>query len=103
MTNTENTTAPFIVCPECEGVGSFGPGIVSTQADFDEDYEGTRDLHDYIATGAMDTPCQTCKGQRVVREWRMVEGEKMDAATEWRYEQEYRAEVAAEQRYFGYM
>src|ERR1044072_2748448 len=98
MTNTENTTAPFIVCPECEGLGKFGPGIVSTSDDFDEDPEGTRDLHRSIATGMWDVPCETCKGQRVVRAWRMLDGERLTAEDEWRYECEYRAEVAAERR-----
>lgn len=101
MTANQNTSAPFVVCPECEGEGSFGPGIVSTQADFDEDYEGTVAMHRAIQDGWGHTPCQTCKGKRVVRAWRDFEGERITADQDWRARQEYLAEVAAEQRYFG--
>lgn len=96
------TEAPFIVCPDCHGKGSHGPGFVYTQDDRDQMDPDEFEQHiEQIRAGQFDTPCTFCKGLRVVPEWEMVDGERVTAEERWKDEQDYRAEVAAEARYFG--
>lgn len=97
--------AKFVVCPECDGEGTLGPGFVYTQADREEQFDGPDEFADHIEdirNGVYDSPCGTCKGQRVVVDIEEFDGETTTAAQRWQMEREYRAEVAAEQRYFGY-
>lgn len=98
MTNTEN--AKFVVCPECEGEGHFGPGFVWTADEIEqEDPEEFADTQRALREGRFDVPCGTCKGKRVVVDHVDFEGVVTTAAERFRDECEYRAEVAAELRY----
>ena len=95
MTTNENSKVPFVVCPECEGRGQFGPGFVWTQDDIDQsDPEEFADMQRMLREGQFDVKCEFCKGERVVTP---------EHADDWRDWREYQDEVAAEQRYFGYM
>lgn len=83
----------FVVCPDCEGEGSFGPGFVWTQDEYEqEDPEEFEEMQRQLRNGVFDTPCTFCKGKRVVTPAK---------AEEWEEELAYRAEVRAEQRYMG--
>lgn len=96
MTNTENTKAPFVVCPECRGEGHFGPGFVWTSAEIEqEDPEEFEDMQRALRGGQFDVPCETCKGARVVR---AHDEDGYTAEQAWRDECEWRAEAAAERR-----
>lgn len=93
MTETTTTRPKFVVCPECDGEGKFGPGFVWTQDDIDVDPEGFEDTQRLLREGYFDTACEFCKGNRVVTPERADEHADFAA---------YQAEVAAEARYFGY-
>ena len=82
----------YVVCPDCEGEGSHGPGFVWTQDEIDEQF---RDLEDFanmqarLRAGEFNTPCEFCEGKRVVTR---------EQAEGWQEELEYRAMVEAERR-----
>jgi hypothetical protein len=94
MTNTH--TVKFVVCPACEGEGHFGAGIVYTAADLDEsfgdDWDSRDSMMQALREGVGGRPCDLCRGARVVTP---------ATAQDWEDGAEYRAEEAAERRYFG--
>lgn len=95
----------YVVCPECEGEGSHAPGFVYTQSDIDQDFESHEEFMEHIEDikrGQFNTPCGTCKGQRVVVDIITEDGLTTNASERWNDQQEYLAEVAAEQRLWGY-
>lgn len=93
MTNTPK----YVVCPECDGEGFFGPGFVWTADEVEqEDPDEFDHMQRALRRGDFDVPCATCKGQRVVPAF-----DEFGTSAEqvWREECEYRAEVAAERRF----
>ena len=67
-----------IVCPECEGEGTVGPGFVYTEADREEmGYEDFMDHMEDIRSGAYDQRCPQCAGRNVIDE---VDIDKLDSA-----------------------
>lgn len=101
MTKTTRA-AKYVVCPECLGEGSFGPGWVWTQDEIDqEDPQEFAELQADLRAGLFNEPCKTCKGQRAVIDVIDYEGVRTTAAERWADERAYRAEVAAEQRFCG--
>lgn len=95
--------AKFVVCPSCGGEGTHGPGFVYTSDDIAEQFGGDMDEFmshvDDIRAGHFDTPCDYCKGQRVVP---AKNKNGVTAEEAWRDHCEYEAERAAEARMCGY-
>lgn len=82
----------YVVCPDCRGEGSFGPGWVWTQDEVaQEDPDEFADMQRRLRAGEFNVPCGFCKGQRVVTR-EQEEG--------WEAEMEMRAMERAE-RAFG--
>ena len=82
----------LVVCPACEGTGTdFDSAIEFTSADLDEqyadDWDAREQFRDDYMSGAYDTPCEFCHGERVVRSSRVKE---------WEVMAEWRAEIAQE-------
>jgi hypothetical protein len=89
----------YIVCPSCNGEGTHGPGFVWTQSDMEqEDPDEFADMQRALRRGDFDTPCDFCKGQRVVL---AVDEDGFSAAERYQDALDYEAEVRAEQRYCG--
>lgn len=83
--------AKWVVCPDCHGDGSHGPGWVWTQDDVaQEDPEEFAELQADLRAGKYDVPCEFCKGARVVTP---------EHAAEYEEELEYRHLVEMEQRF----
>jgi hypothetical protein len=93
----------FVVCPACEGSGDVDNFGAFTSSDLDEwygdSYERDEFIADYRAGRIGRARCEWCKGQRVVPS---VDEFGDSAEQAWRSECDYRAEIAAEQRYMGY-
>lgn len=86
----EEATGRFVVCPECEGEGSHGPGFVWTQDEVEqEDPEEFAEMQAALRRGQFDVPCEFCHGQRVVTQ------DQLDEHRDWL---DYQAEVEAERR-----
>lgn len=97
MTDT-TTRAKFVVCPDCLGEGTHGPGFVWTKDEIDEDREGFEETQRLLREGYFDVPCEFCKGKRVVEDLVEFDGVTTTAEERYRDECDYRAEVAAERR-----
>jgi hypothetical protein len=92
----EDPMSKFVVCPDCEGEGTHGPGFVWTQDQIAEDYDGFVETQEMLRAGMFDEPCSWCKGQRVVP---AVDEDGYTADEAYQAEIDYRAEVAAERRF----
>lgn len=78
-------------CPDCLGEGSFGTLGAFTQNEFEEAFESFEEYQEMHETTKRQ--CQWCNGTG------NVNSDKME---QWKDELEYRNEIAAEQRHFGY-
>jgi hypothetical protein len=89
-----------VICPECQGEGKFGPGFVWTADEVAEQDPGEfAETQRMLREGYFDTACEFCKGVRVVEDVIEEDGVRTTAQERWRDFREYRAEVAAEQRF----
>jgi hypothetical protein len=99
----EANMTKFVVCPSCEGTGDLDDFGSFTSSDLDEWYGDSPERDDFIAdyrSGRIGRKiCNWCKGQRVVPS---VDEFGTPALEAWDEEVQYRAEIAAEQRYMGY-
>lgn len=101
MSTTTTTARPkFVVCPECAGEGSFGPGFTWTRDEIDADPEGFEETQALLREGFFDQPCATCSGKRVVVDVEEFDGVTTTAEERWAEESEIRAVERAE-RAFG--
>lgn len=82
----------FVVCWQCHGTGASSAYLGAYTSD-EMDELGDEFIEDY-RRGLYDRPCDVCSGLHVVLE------HESECETE-REEQEYRAAVASEQRFFA--
>lgn len=86
----------FVVCPDCQGEGTKGPGFVYTAEEIHEQFAPGEfeEFAEQMREGVFDEVCSYCRGKRVVEA--VVDG--VPAEQRWREECEYRAERDAEMR-----
>jgi hypothetical protein len=93
MVEKWSSVVTYVICPDCKGEGTKGPGFVYTQDDIAEQFDSPDDFAEHVADirrGVYDQPCPYCRGRRVVQ---------AEQAAGWQEEQDYRAAVEAERRF----